>query len=89
MQLLFKNIGPYLMAAVILIIVNILFLSSGLSEQELKQGDMIGYTGMAHEAKAYYEKTGKPTYWTNSMFGGMPTYQMYDPYRKREYLNTF
>ena len=82
-QLLFKNIGPYLMAAVILIIVNILFLSSGLSEQELKQGDMIGYTGMAHEAKAYYEKTGKPTYWTNSMFGGMPTYQMYDPYRKK------
>ncbi|MEP7269824.1 MAG: hypothetical protein ABI844_19565 [Saprospiraceae bacterium] len=81
--LLIKKVLPYGIAAFILIVVNILFLSSGLSDQELKQVDMIGNIGMAHEAKAYYEKTGKPTYWTNSMFGGMPTYQLYDPYSKK------
>lgn len=37
---------------------------------------------MAHEAKQYFEKTGKVTYWTNAMFGGMPTYQIYVPQTK-------
>ncbi len=68
-----------MLAAGILIVINLVFLSAGLSDKELKQGDMIGNAGMSREIKLYYEQTGKVTYWTNSMFGGMPTYQIYIP----------
>ena len=43
---------------------------------------MIGNAGMSREAKLYHQQTGKVTYWTNSMFGGMPTYQIYAPETK-------
>ena len=82
MQTLFKNLSSYLIAAGILVILNFIFLSSGSSDKELKQGDMIGNAGMSREAKLYHERTGKVTYWTNSMFGGMPTYQIYAPETK-------
>ncbi len=32
---------------------------------------------MAHEGMAYHEATGKDVLWSNSMFGGMPTYTTY------------
>lgn len=48
-----------------------------LSGQEIIQNDIIQYKGGAHELLDYREKTaGDETYWSNSMFGGMPTYQM-------------
>lgn len=31
--------------------------------------------GLGHESSEYHEKTGEVTRWTNSVFGGMPTYQ--------------
>ncbi len=34
------------------------------------------YRGMSEEVRAWKEKTGHESLWTNSMFGGMPTYQI-------------
>ena len=34
------------------------------------------YIGMAQQQKEFAEATGEETYWTNSAFGGMPTYQL-------------
>ena len=79
MSNLIKYLSPYLVAIVILVSLNLLFFSPELSGKVLQQSDMINNTGMAHEAKQYFEKTGKVTYWTNAMFGGMPTYQIYVP----------
>jgi len=42
--------------------------------KKLTSSDYVQWEGMAKEAKTYEEKTGEATYWTNSMFGGMPTY---------------
>lgn len=36
--------------------------------------------GAGQEAKEYYEQTGERTRWTNSIFGGMPTYQIAPSY---------
>ena len=40
------------------------------------QSDIALYKGMAKERNDYKETTGVESYWTNSAFGGMPTYQL-------------
>ena len=40
------------------------------------QSDIAQYKGMAQERNNYKETTGIESYWTNSAFGGMPTYQL-------------
>lgn len=42
--------------------------------KKLNQHDNISWQGMAREGKAYHDSTGKDVLWSNSMFGGMPTY---------------
>lgn len=79
MSNLIKLFSPYLVAASILVLINLLFFSPELSGKVLHQPDMIKNAGAAHEARTHHEKTGRLTYWTNSMFGGMPTYQIYAP----------
>ena len=56
-----------------------LALSYGFAPQVLEgkivnQSDISGYVGMSHEMSAWNkEHPDDPTYWTDSMFGGMPT----------------
>lgn len=40
------------------------------------QHDIKQAVGMAHELELHKEKTGEQSLWTNSMFGGMPAYQI-------------
>jgi hypothetical protein len=42
----------------------------------LDQHDIKQYRGMANETNHYRNLTGEEPLWTNSMFGGMPTYQI-------------
>ncbi len=89
MSNLVKYLGPYLIAASILVGINLVFFSPELSGKVLFQSDIINNKGMAREAMTHFEKTGRPTYWTNAMFGGMPTYQIYVPQTRNslfEYL---
>ena len=46
----------------------------------LKQHDIEQFQGMARETKVFREKFGEEPLWTNSMFGGMPTYQISTKY---------
>lgn len=41
----------------------------------LYRHDSAAGRGMGQEAKAFKERTGETTRWTNAIFGGMPTYQ--------------
>lgn len=47
-----------------------------LMGKQLFQHDIIQYKGGAEELLNYRAENGKETYWSDSMFGGMPTYQM-------------
>jgi hypothetical protein len=42
--------------------------------KQLKQHDISTWKGMTQEASQFKKETGETTLWTNSMFGGMPTY---------------
>ncbi len=47
-----------------------------LQGKVIQQSDIVQFTGMAKEQNDFRKKTGEEPYWTNSAFGGMPTYQL-------------
>ena len=46
----------------------------------LRQADMQQGMANGHEAQQYYEATGEKALWTNSLFSGMPTFQISPQY---------
>ncbi|MBR1564779.1 MAG: YfhO family protein [Paludibacteraceae bacterium] len=67
---------PYLVAIVVFLGIAVAYCSPMLSGKVLSAGDVNNWKGAANEAIEYKSQTGETTWWTNSMFGGMPTYQI-------------
>ncbi|TVZ51715.1 YfhO family protein [Dokdonia sp. Hel_I_53] len=78
----FKKVLPHLLVILGFIVVALLYFSPVLSGKRIYQNDIKLYEGMAKQHRDFREATGEETFWTNSAFGGMPTYQMgaYFPY---------
>lgn len=72
----FRSLVPYLIPVLVIILCNIVYFLPQFSGKEVEQGDIIQYKGMAKEAIDFEKSTGEDALWTNSMFGGMPTYQI-------------
>lgn len=66
------SIGSLIVLAFIAILYNMPIFSGN---QALLQPDIVNYKGSAQEMLVYQEKTHQNTYWSDAMFGGMPTYQ--------------
>ncbi len=81
MNLNIKKIVPYIAAIVIFVVVTMVYLSPLLEGQRLKQDDITRHKGMSKEIVDYRDKTGIDPLWTNSMFGGMPAYQISVEYK--------
>ena len=71
-----KGIIPYVTAIVIFIIISLVYLSPLLEGKKLKQDDITRHKGMSKEVSDFREQTGEEALWTNSMFSGMPAYQI-------------
>ncbi|MDQ1097054.1 MULTISPECIES: YfhO family protein [Chryseobacterium] len=71
-----KNLVFILASLVVFIILAFVYANPVLSGKQLFQHDIVQYRGGAKELLDYRADTGKETYWSDSMFGGMPTYQM-------------
>ena len=56
------------------------FFPADIEGRILFQHDTAAGAGAGREAALYYEETGERTRWTNSIFGGMPTYQIAPAY---------
>jgi hypothetical protein len=76
MNPILKKVLPHLGALAIFMVLAAAYFSPQISGKMLPQSDIMQYKGMAQELTEYKEKTGETTLWTNSMFGGMPTYQI-------------
>ena len=61
---------------VFFVIAALAYFSPVLQGKVIEQSDIIQYTGMAKEQNDFRKRTGEEPYWTNSAFGGMPTYQL-------------
>ncbi|MEL6655070.1 MAG: YfhO family protein [Bacteroidota bacterium] len=71
-----QSILQHVSAISIFIIAACFYFSPQFSGKVVTQSDIIGYRGMSQELRAYKEKTGEEALWTNSMFSGMPSYQI-------------
>lgn len=73
---IFKKILPYIVAAVVFIVLSIIYVSPVLDGKVLHSSDGVGWQGQAHECKVYNDSAKTVSGWTGSMFGGMPAYQI-------------
>lgn len=71
-----KRIIPHLVVIVLFIVASLAYFHPVLKGKTIFQSDIVQYTGMAKQHNDFRKETGKETYWTNSAFGGMPTYQL-------------
>lgn len=71
-----KSILPHLIAILTFLALSAIYFSPQLKGYILHQGDLINYKGMSKEIRDFREETGEEALWTNSMFGGMPAYQI-------------
>lgn len=72
----FKKFLPHVLVILGFICVSLAYFSPVLSGKALLQSDIVQYTGMAKEQIDFRANFNEEPYWTNSAFGGMPTYQL-------------
>ncbi len=72
----FKKLVPHIVAVLVMIVISFAYLHPLLEGKRLQQSDITHWKGMSKEIVDFREETGKEALWTNSMFGGMPAYQI-------------
>ncbi len=72
----YKKYLPYLTAIVVFAIVTLVYFKPLLGGKELKQDDIARHKGMSKEIADFRVANHSEPLWTNSMFGGMPAYQI-------------
>jgi hypothetical protein len=75
-ELRLKQFVPHLVVVLIILVVILAYFSPLLEGKRLKQSDITQWKGMSKEITDFRAKTGEEALWTNSMFGGMPAYQI-------------
>ena len=84
----FKHCLPDIIAVVVFVLIAFAyFLPADIEGRILYQHDTSAGRGAGQEALEYYQKTGERTRWTNSTFGGMPTYQTSPSYKSTDGLS--
>lgn len=67
---------PHLLAVIGFVIISLVYFYPVLQGKKIYQSDIAQYTGMAKEQIDFRAENNTEPYWTNSAFGGMPTYQL-------------
>lgn len=76
-----KKILPDLIAILAFVLLSFAyFFPADIENRILFQHDTAAGAGNGQEVKEYYEQTGERSRWTNSLFGGMPMYQIAPSY---------
>jgi len=71
-----KYFFTHFFVSVFFIIAALAYFNPVLQGKVIYQHDIVQYTGMAKEQNDFRKKNDSEPYWTNSAFGGMPTYQL-------------
>ena len=73
----YRSLLTFLCGIFVIAVISFAFFYPDASEgNQLRQHDMQQGVAIGQEAKAYAEQTGEVSRWTNSLFSGMPTFQI-------------
>lgn len=75
-----RTVGTFISIAIIALLALLYFYPDALQGNELRQYDTVQGAAIGHETQQYREATGLTPRWTNSLFGGMPTFQISPSY---------
>lgn len=85
----FKGILPDIIAVVAFLIICFVYFAGPISEGLVLGGhDTVASIGQGRELMDHLEQTGERTRWTNTLFSGMPTYQIAPTYSSDNVLST-
>lgn len=76
MTLDFKKAAPHLIALVVFVLVSVAYFLPQISGKVLTQSDIISYRATSQEIAEHRDQYGEEPLWTNSLFSGMPAYQI-------------
>lgn len=77
-----------LIAVVVMAIISLSFFHPDAIEgNTLRQYDMLQGQAIGEETHNFLEQTGEKSWWTNSLFGGMPTFQISPTYSSNSLFN--
>ena len=83
-----KKYLPDVLAVLLFVVISyVYFMPADLDGRILYRHDTAAGRGAGQELSQYSAKTGETTRWTNSLFGGMPTYQLAPSYKSATVLN--
>ncbi|MBY0486608.1 MAG: YfhO family protein [Flavobacteriaceae bacterium] len=71
-----QKLYPHLLAILGFVFIAIIYFYPVLQGKKISQSDIVQYTAMAKEQNDFRSTEHSEPYWTNSAFGGMPTYQL-------------
>ncbi len=72
----YKKYIPHFVCVAAFALIALVYFYPVLSGKALYQGDIANFKGMSQEIKTFRETKHEEPLWTNSMFGGMPAYQI-------------
>ena len=72
----FKKLSPHLIVILLFVGISFTYFSPLLQGKLLNMADFTHYKGMSKEVTDFRKATGEEALWTNSMFSGMPAYQI-------------
>lgn len=78
---------PHALALLGFVLISLIYFYPVLQGKKISQSDIVQYTGMAKEQNDFRAVEHAEPYWTNSAFGGMPTYQLGANY-PHDYIGT-
>ena len=79
---------PHALVLLGFVFVSLIYFYPVLQGKKISQSDIVQYTGMAKEQNDFRASENSEPFWTNSAFGGMPTYQLGANY-PNDYIGKF
>jgi hypothetical protein len=80
MKFSIKKFMPHLYAIVAFVVLAGIYAFPALQGKKVSQHDITMSLASSHESTEFTKQTGEMAWWTNSMFGGMPTYMIHGTY---------
>jgi hypothetical protein len=71
-----QKLYPHALVLLGFVLISLIYFYPVLQGKQIFQSDIAQYTGMAKEQNDFRKAEKIEPYWTNSAFGGMPTYQL-------------